>query len=243
MPNPEKTSRAAEKHQPDEIVCTRSGSYAPQLPETQTPLSRWIVRAEATLMVALAIAVLVHLRRPNPNETGPIKFAGSSSAISRIAAADLAAATTALASASDSSTSGADPSKGQVLFMQTCTSCHGQQAQGLPHMGVNLRDSKFVATTNDRKLVAFLKSGRKPTDAKNITGLLMPPRGGNVALDEDSLADIVAFLRQVQKEHADQAQRENAGKDAPPSPTADAPSAPSTRPVAEIESSKQAKIE
>jgi hypothetical protein len=127
--------------------------------------------------------------------------------------------------------------------MQTCTSCHGQQAQGLPHMGVNLRESKFVASTNDRKLVAFLKSGRKPTDAKNITGLLMPPRGGNVSLDEDSLADIVAFLRQVQKEHADQAQRENAGKDAPPSPTADAPIAPSTRPVAEIESSKQAKIE
>ncbi len=243
MPNSDQTSHAATVSHGKEVLCARRGSYEPPLPEAQSALSRWIVRAEAALMVALAVAVLVHVGRANPNESGPIKFAGGSSAISRIAAADLAAATSALAAASDSSTSGADPSKGQVLFMQTCTSCHGQQAQGLPHMGVNLRESKFVATTNDRKLVAFLKSGRKPTDAKNITGLLMPPRGGNVSLDENSLADIVAFLRQVQKEHADQAQRENAGKDAPPSPTADAPGAPSTRPVAEIESSKQAKIE
>src|SRR5690349_4324098 len=133
MPNLDQTSRAAAQTHEPELVCTRRGSYEPQPPETQTALSRWVVRAEATLMVALAIAVLVHVRRAGPNETGPIKFAGNSSAISRIAAADLAAATSALGSASDSSTSGADPSKGQVLFMQTCTSCHGQQAQGLPH--------------------------------------------------------------------------------------------------------------
>ena len=97
-------------------------------------------------------------------------------------------------------TDGADPAKGQVLYMQTCTTCHGQALTGMPHQGVSLRDSKFVASTNDQKLVAFIKTGRKPADAKNTTGLLMPPRGGNPALDDDALANIVAFIKQVQKD-------------------------------------------
>ena len=151
MANSDQPSRASARGRNDEVVCTRRGNYAPPVPEKQSALSRWIVRGEAALIVALAVAVLIHVRRPDPSETGPIKFVGGSSILSRIAASDLAAATSAIASSADSSSAGADPSKGQVLFMQTCTSCHGQQAQGLPHMGVSLRDSKFVATTNDRK--------------------------------------------------------------------------------------------
>jgi disulfide bond formation protein DsbB len=95
-----------------------------------------------------------------------------------------------------------DAGKGQVLYSQTCTTCHGQNLQGMPHQGVSLRESKFVAATNDRKLVAFLKLGRKPADPGNTTGLLMPPRGGNPSLDDDALGHIVAYLRQVQHETA-----------------------------------------
>ena len=114
---------------------------------------------------------------------------------------------------------GADASKGRVLYMQTCTTCHGQALTGMPHQGVNLRDSKFVAGTNDQKLVAFIKTGRKPADPKNTTGLPMPPRGGNPALDDDGLSNIVAYLRQVQRDAA----------------VAQDPSqSPSTRPMASV---------
>jgi disulfide bond formation protein DsbB len=114
---------------------------------------------------------------------------------------------------------GADAGKGQVLYAQSCTTCHGQNLQGMPHQGVSLRDSKFIASTNDRKLVAFLKFGRKPTDAGNTTGLLMPPRGGNPSLDDDGLGHIVAFMRQIQHESA-------AAANSP---------APATKPFASVE--------
>jgi mono/diheme cytochrome c family protein len=93
-----------------------------------------------------------------------------------------------------------DPENGRSLFAQTCTSCHGAQAQGLPHQGVDLRISKFVAELNDSQLVKFLKTGRQPKDPKSVRGLIMPPLGGNPSLVEMELGDIVAFLRVVQKE-------------------------------------------
>ena len=93
-----------------------------------------------------------------------------------------------------------DPDNGRSLFGQTCTACHGSQAQGLPHQGVDLRVSKFIAQQNDLQLVSFLKTGRQPKDPKSVRGLLMPARGGNPSLVDVELSDIVAYLRQVQKQ-------------------------------------------
>ena len=70
----------------------------------------------------------------------------------------------------------------------------------MPHQGANLRVSPFVARTSDDQLVAFLKKGRTPSDPQTTQGLLMPPRGGNPALDDAALTSIVAFLRQLQRE-------------------------------------------
>jgi cytochrome c5 len=197
---------------------TRKGEYVPPLPEKQSCLSRWMVRFELSVIVAIAGSVLFCLKQSSREESSPVRVASAPIMTSMVAGGSMSNAS-AIADAGD----GADPSKGQVLFMQSCTSCHGQSAQGLPHMGVSLRDSRFVAKETDRKLVAFLKTGRKPTDPKNTTGLLMPPRGGNVGLDDDSLADIVAFLRQVQKQHGE----ENAAAEL---------SAPTSRPVARTDS-------
>jgi disulfide bond formation protein DsbB len=90
-------------------------------------------------------------------------------------------------------------SHGQSLFMQSCATCHGPTAQGMPHRGVDLRDSQFVRQESDAALIQFLRSGRSVNDPRNTTGLMMPPRGGNVALSDQDLADIVAHLRQVQQ--------------------------------------------
>jgi hypothetical protein len=71
-----------------------------------------------------------------------------------------------------------DPENGKTLFGQTCTSCHGAQAQGLPHQGVDLRHSKFIAELNDSQLTGFLKVGRQPKDPKSQRGMLMPALAG-----------------------------------------------------------------
>ena len=162
-----------------------------ELPETLSPLS-WLVIKIELAAVAIVLACLgMHHYRAMREDHRPI----------RISALALPAPTAPLGPvALDTGGEGADAAKGQMLFLQTCVSCHGQNAQGMPHMGLNLRTSKFIAKTDDQRLVAFLKMGRKPTDPLNTTGLLMPPRGGNPALDGDSLQDIVAFLRGVQKD-------------------------------------------
>jgi cytochrome c5 len=97
-----------------------------------------------------------------------------------------------------------DPEHGQLLYMGSCSSCHGQRGQGMPHQGVNLRVSSFVARQSDQQLVSFLKRGRAPGDPASVQGLIMPPRGGNPALDDAALSAIVGFLRELQKQaHGD----------------------------------------
>jgi disulfide bond formation protein DsbB len=200
-----------------EGLCTRSSGYAPAAPEQMSKAARVIVRMEVTLMLLVVAGLGLRFYRAHRDDHAPVKIARSAVALPLISALPAG-----LASAESASLDGADAAKGQVLYMQTCTACHGQNLQGMPHQGVNLRESKFVASTNDPKLVAFIKVGRKPADAKNTTGLLMPPRGGNPSLDDDSLGHIVAFLRQAQK-------------DASPAQETQATQPPSTRPVATVE--------
>jgi len=95
---------------------------------------------------------------------------------------------------------GGNPAHGRDLFVQNCASCHGLTAQGLPHQGANLRTSRFISGENDYSLVKFLRTGRDPGDPKTVMGLQMPARGGNKTLGDEHLANIVAYLREVQKQ-------------------------------------------
>lgn len=92
-----------------------------------------------------------------------------------------------------------DPARGQTLFMNTCIACHAPGAEGFPGLGKNLATSQFVAGASDADLVAFIKTGRDVSDPLNTTGVAMPPKGGNPALDDQALFDIVAYLRTLQK--------------------------------------------
>ena len=90
---------------------------------------------------------------------------------------------------------------GQQMFTMTCSGCHGAQGQGVPHLGKDLQTSQFVAGLNDTQLVDFITQGRAVTDPLNTTHVPMPPKGGNPALSSQDLSDIVAYVRQLQKEH------------------------------------------
>ncbi len=87
---------------------------------------------------------------------------------------------------------------GARLFVASCASCHGRDAKGMPNLGKDLTNSAFVRERNDDQMVAFLLKGRDPNDPLNTTKVAMPPKGGNPALDDDDLLDIIAYVRSIQ---------------------------------------------
>jgi mono/diheme cytochrome c family protein len=124
-------------------------------------------------------------------------------------------------SAADHSPRESDAAFGQVLYAANCTACHGPHGHGLPRQGVNLRESKFIAELTDAQLVAFLRQGRTPADPGSVMGMLMPPRGGNRTLDDPALADVVAFIRELQEEARQEAAAAATGGAAPQASSVD----------------------
>lgn len=92
-----------------------------------------------------------------------------------------------------------DPTLGQQKFSGTCISCHGPDAKGMTGLGKDLTTSEFLRSKSNAEMVAFLQTGRPASDPLNTTGVDMPPRGGNPALTDQDLADIIAFVRSLQQ--------------------------------------------
>jgi cytochrome c5 len=88
--------------------------------------------------------------------------------------------------------------EGKKLFQQTCSACHGMNAKGLPKLGKDLTVSTFVKSQSDKELLTFIKQGRMPGDPLNTTGVAMPPKGGNPALQDKQLQAIIAYIRTLQ---------------------------------------------
>lgn len=96
-------------------------------------------------------------------------------------------------------TSSGDVAAGQVLFQQSCASCHGPDAKGVPGLGKDMTTSQFIQGLSDEELLTFVKTGRSTSDPLNTTGVDMPPKGGNPALTDAQLLDIIAFIHSVQQ--------------------------------------------
>lgn len=92
-----------------------------------------------------------------------------------------------------------DAVKGQTFFVGTCSACHGPDATGVVGLGKDLTTSTFVAERTDAEMLAFILTGRPASDPLNTTGVDMPPRGGNPALTDADITDIIAFLRSIHK--------------------------------------------
>ena len=92
-----------------------------------------------------------------------------------------------------------DAAKGEELFVPTCGACHGPEGKGVVNLGKDMTTSEFIAGKTDEELLAFVKVGRPPGDPLNTTGVLMPPKGGNPALSDEDLTDIIAFVRSLQQ--------------------------------------------
>ena len=92
-----------------------------------------------------------------------------------------------------------DATKGKTVFTTTCSACHGADAKGLPGLGKDMTTSTFIKGLNDDDFLAFLKTGRPASDPKNTTKVDMPPKGGNPALTDQDLYDVIAYIRTVNK--------------------------------------------
>lgn len=87
--------------------------------------------------------------------------------------------------------------RGKKVF-NSCIACHGKTGAGVANLGADLIHSEFVTNKSDEELIAFIKKGRLPTDPDTRLKLNMPPKGGNPALNDKQLADVVAYLRSLQ---------------------------------------------
>jgi disulfide bond formation protein DsbB len=100
-------------------------------------------------------------------------------------------------SAGSAPTAAGNAQAGQELFVATCAACHGPNGQGVPGLGKDMTTSQFIADRSDAELVEFIKIGRDPSDPLNTTGVAMPSKGGNPALSDEDLFDIVAYIRTI----------------------------------------------
>ncbi len=90
-----------------------------------------------------------------------------------------------------------DAANGGKIYSTACVACHGPDAKGVTGLGKDLTTSEWVGQQSDSQLVEFIKKGRDAGDALNTTGVAMPPKGGNPAMSEQEIADIVAYIRSI----------------------------------------------
>lgn len=88
-----------------------------------------------------------------------------------------------------------DPVAGKAQFDTVCIACHGPGGVGVEGLGKPFTTSTFLLTVNDQELLEFVKTGRPISDPANTTGVDMPPKGGNPALTDAQLMDIIAYIR------------------------------------------------
>jgi disulfide bond formation protein DsbB len=141
--------------------------------------------------------------------SSPVASAGSSSPAANVAASTAVTATPASAAAAATPAPSARPaapvvatvadaSRGKKAFI-SCMACHGKDARGVKNLGKDLVTSPFVSGQTDDSLLDFIKKGRMPTDPGNTTKVAMPPKGGNPALKDDQIRDIIAYLRSLRQ--------------------------------------------
>ena len=87
------------------------------------------------------------------------------------------------------------PDVGELLFQNSCSTCHGEDAQGVQDLGGDLTSSTFINELSNEELLLFIATGRAADDPENQSGINMPPKGGNPNLSDSDLAHIIAFLR------------------------------------------------
>ena len=92
-----------------------------------------------------------------------------------------------------------DPAAGEEKYDQLCITCHGPGGEGVDGLGKPFTTSDYINSSDDDTLLEFIKVGRPISDPANTTGVDMPPKGGNPALTDEDILDIIAYIRTVKE--------------------------------------------
>lgn len=149
-------------------------------------------RGSSELVTDETIPALVAYLRTMQDETAPARDVSAWVVSPEDRQAALAAAEVSAAE------SGLDLNHpGRALFVNSCSSCHGPNGEGMEGLGKPFTTSDFIGAKTDKELMNFVKTGRPMWDADNTTGVDMPPKGGNPALGDDDLRLIVEYVRAI----------------------------------------------
>jgi mono/diheme cytochrome c family protein len=91
-----------------------------------------------------------------------------------------------------------DGATGAKLFVTYCSACHGPDAKGIKGLGRDLTHNEWVQARSDSELLAYVNTGRAADDPRNVSGVPMPPKGGNPALTDQEIMNIIAHIRTLQ---------------------------------------------
>lgn len=86
---------------------------------------------------------------------------------------------------------------GLDLYVSMCSSCHGPNGEGMDGLGMPFTTSTFIRDSTDKEIVTMVKMGRPIWDAANTTGIDMPSKGGNPAMSDEELNEIIAYIRSI----------------------------------------------
>jgi mono/diheme cytochrome c family protein len=92
-----------------------------------------------------------------------------------------------------------DSEAGKEQYDMICIACHGPGGEGVEGLGKPFTTSEFLRERSDEEMLAFIKVGRPTGDPLNTTGVDMPPKGGNPALTDEQILDIIAYVRTLQE--------------------------------------------
>ena len=98
-----------------------------------------------------------------------------------------------------------DAEEGRKIFSTTCVTCHGPTGGGIANLAPSVRGSEFIAAADDAAVAGVIRLGRPANDPSNKSKKVMPARGGNPFLGDDTIVHLVAFIRSVQGGGADTA--------------------------------------
>lgn len=91
-----------------------------------------------------------------------------------------------------------DPLAGAHTYRAVCATCHGADLGGVEGLALHLVPSSFIINTPASDLIEFIIIGQPSDHPDNTTGVAMLPRGGNPSLSDQSIADIVAYIKAQQ---------------------------------------------
>lgn len=95
--------------------------------------------------------------------------------------------------------SSAAAERGKQHFATVCATCHGQSGEGVQGLGKTLQASEWLKNHSDEEFAKLILEGRPADHPENTTKVAMPPKGGSPGLTETDVADIVAYVRTLQK--------------------------------------------